>query len=140
MVFHVSSLSLISSLKNLTSSNSPLFPNCFLLDYNSRIHQVHKSELGFIDREKINRIINFELALVIALVITNQALIGLLVNYRSSYNVLYEDALELLGLTQTGLNTFVEESEPIIPPNTVQKRLQRHSKKILLSEVRRSCF
>lgn len=96
----------IEALQNITTSNASPSPYFFLIDIDPRIEKIDQSELRFLDREKIDEIANSELPQVIMVVIPNQALTELLVDTRRSCNVLYEDALDPLGLRQIDLNPF----------------------------------
>lgn len=57
-----------------------------------------RSELDFLDHEKINGILNFDLALILAAIIVDQNMIGFLVDGGSSCNILYVETLKLLGI------------------------------------------
>lgn len=103
-IFHISLL--IYAFQNITLSNASPFFDLSLLDTDSGIQQVYRSELRFMDKEKIDKIMKFELPLVIEVVIVDRALIILLVDDKSSYNVLYKDALWLLNLKLTDIDPF----------------------------------
>lgn len=104
MVFHVSSS--IDAFWNITLSGDSLFPDCFSLDAEWRVQQADWSILGFLDREKIDKIANSELLLVIIVVIADQALTRLLMDDESSWNILCEDVFERLSIKQTYMNLF----------------------------------
>lgn len=55
-------------------------------------------ELGFLDHRKINGISNFDLPLILVVIIADQKLTRFLVDDKSSCNILYADTFELLDL------------------------------------------
>lgn len=63
-----------------------------------------RSMLEFRDHEKVNGVLNDVLPFVIIVTVTYHTVAGLLIDDRSSYNILYDDALEQLGLCQLDLN------------------------------------
>lgn len=77
-ILHISSS--IDTFQSISTSNVSSSPDRFLLDNDPGVQQVDRSELGFLDREKIDRMTNSKLPLVIAVVLAIQTLTGLLVD------------------------------------------------------------
>lgn len=107
LVFHESSS--IDAFWNVTLSDDFPFLDCLLLDADSRVQQIDRSELGFLDSEKIDKITNSGLPLVIEVGIVDLTLTWFLVDGGCSCNVLYEYALESLGFQQIYLSLFTME-------------------------------
>lgn len=66
-------------------------------------------ELGFLDREKIYGIPNFDLPLILQVTVTDQNLAEFPVDDISSCNILYTDTLELLGIQKPYMNSYSRE-------------------------------
>lgn len=58
-------------------------------------------ELVFLDREKINKIMNFNIPLILVVIVADQSMMWFLVDGGSSCNMLYADMLKLLGIQQS---------------------------------------
>lgn len=65
--------------------------------------------LRFLDREKINEILNFNLPQILNVTITGLNLTGFLVDDTSSCNILYVDALLQLTIQETYMNLYWAE-------------------------------
>ncbi|CAI8583153.1 unnamed protein product [Vicia faba] len=100
-------LSLIEEFRYDASSNTCHWPYYFLLTTKiDGLWSRDRLESGFLYCEKINRILNFNLPLILAVTITDRNLTIFLVDDRSSGNILYVDTLKLLGIQQAYLNPY----------------------------------
>lgn len=81
--FPMSPIVAIDAFQSVVALNtiSPL--DCFLLDIDLGVQQIDRPRLGFLDQEKIDGIAKSKLPLVIAVIITIQALAELLVHNRT---------------------------------------------------------
>lgn len=100
----------IDTFRSVTISNTSSPFDYFLLNTVFRFQKNDRSNLGFVDLEKIHGISNSDLPLIIAIVIIDLTTTELLVDDRSSYNILYEETLESLGHRRTNLSPMRENT------------------------------
>lgn len=100
-------LSPMKEFYDVTSSSTRPFPNYLLLMIDVGIQQSgDRLKLDFLDFEKVNGILNFDLPLILGVTIADQNLTWFHVDDTSSCSVLYVDRLELLGIQQVYTNLY----------------------------------
>lgn len=97
----------IKDFYDVASSNTYPSPDFFLLMTNTGTQGSWDwLVLGFLECEKINGVLNVDIPLILAVIIAELNLTVFVMDDRSSWNILYADMLELLGIQQADLNLY----------------------------------
>lgn len=100
-------MSLIDKFHDIMSSNTHPLSDCSILVTNIDIRRIiDRSELGFLDRGKINGILNGDLPLILEITIVDHNLTEFLVDDISSCNILYSYTMDLISIRQEYLSLY----------------------------------